>query len=137
MKEKETQKQEVKEVKKVGFAAQPSIDGPGVKCDRAQPGGTAEKHLIYLASLPKIRTRIPREAKEPVNAIHTVIVNDLRINIRKGVTVELPTDIVEIIEKAFYDTEKAIDGAKTTNPFTGRESNARIDMKSESEKLGL
>lgn len=122
---------------RTGFDAQPSIDGPGVKCDRVQPDSFGEKQLIYFASLPKVRTRIPREAKEPIDAVHTVIVNDLRINIRKGVNVELPTDVVDMIEKAFYDTDQAIDNAKTRNPFTGKESNARIDMKTAAEQQQL
>ena len=133
MKEKENRNEEKPVVKTLP----PSIDGPGVKCDRCQPGGTAYNHLVYLASLPKIRTRIPREGKEPIDAVHTVIVNDLRINIRKGVTVELPTDVVEIIENAFYGEQNAREKAVTINPFTGKSSNALIDMKTDAEKAGL
>lgn len=114
-----------------------SIDGDGVKCDRVSVGSKADSMLQALALTPKVRTRIPREAKEPQGAFATVILNGLRINILKGVSVNLPQQVADVIDKSYYDTEKAINESKIVNPFTGKASNARVDMQSETDKEAL
>lgn len=114
-----------------------SIDGPGVKCDKVDPGSDAERMLIALSEQPKVRTRVPREAKEPVDVVASPILDGLRINIRKGVSVELPEQVAEMIEKSYYDTERAINEAKTINPNTGKATNARIDLKSATDQNQL
>lgn len=116
---------------------QPSIDGPGVKCDRAPIGSDADRMLRALAAQPKVRTRIPREAKEPVDAVASPVMNGLRINIRKGVSVELPEQVAALLEDSYYQTEKAYTETMTTNPFTGVKSNARWDLKSDKDQAAL
>ena len=109
-----------------------AIDGPGVRCDRYQPGSDAEKFMENLVVQQKVRTRIPREAKEPIDAFATIIQNGLRINVRKGVVVELPEQIDGIIQDSYYATEKA-ERPIQNNPFTGKPNEARMDLKSDSE----
>lgn len=122
---------------KTSEPVQVSIDSPGMKCDRATPGSAAERMLIHLAAQPKVRTRLPREPKEPDGAFATVILNGLRINILKGVNVEFPQQVSDIIDQSFYATEKAVNDATVTNPFTGKESNARLDKKDVSDQAVL
>lgn len=114
-----------------------TIDCPGVICDRVPVGSKAYSMLANLASQKRVRTRIPREAKEPQGAFATVILNGLRVNILKGVSVEIPSQIADIIDDSYYQTEKAINDTKVKNPFTGKESNARVDMKSEEDQVSL
>jgi hypothetical protein len=100
------------------------IDSKGVNCNRYQPGSDAEVMMWNLAPQPKVRTRIPREGKEPADAYATVVLNGLRINILKGVMVELPEQVAEIIEDSYYRTERALEGQSVhTGP-------ARMDLKS-------
>lgn len=109
------------------------IDGPGVKVDRFSPDNEdAMRMMQNLASQPKIRTRIPREKNEPIDAIASPILDSLRVNIRKGVSVEIPEQIADLIETAYYKTEQAL-APKITNPFSGKESEARMDLKSDAE----
>ena len=81
--------------------------------------------------------RIPREAKEPQGAFHDVIQNGLHIFILKGVSVEVPSRIDEILAKSYFDTEKALNDTVVTNPFTGVKTNARVDLQSEENKAAL
>lgn len=114
-----------------------SIDGPGVKVDRFSPDNEdAYRMLVNLSEQPKIRTRIPREPKEPIDACATVILDSLRINIRKGVSVDLPEQIADIIEDSYYQTEAAM-APKIKNPFSGASTEARLDMKSDTEMQGF
>lgn len=126
--------------------ASPSIDGPGVVAGVPDGNGglrtpsessRAFTMLRALASQPKVRTRIPREAKEPAGAFHDVIQNGLHIFVLKGVPVELPEQISAVLEKSYFDTEKAINETKIMNPLSGVFSNARLDMKSEAERQAL
>jgi len=113
-----------------------SIDVPGVKCDRVEPGTDAANQLAYYAAEDKVRTRIPRGAGEKPGAFETVIVNGLRINILKGENVSLPVSVAQIIEDAFYQTEKALN-PKIANPFTGKKSEGRVDMQGSDDKAAL
>lgn len=103
------------------------IDSKGVNCNRYQPGSDAELMMWNLAAQSKVRTRIPREAKEPANAFATVILNGLRINILKGVSVDLPEQVAQVIEDSYYATEKALEGQSA---HTGA---ARMDMKNDTD----
>ena len=134
------EKTKVTETKKTVESKRPlweALDGPGVKCDRFSPDNAdAVRMMQFLMTQPKVRTRVPREAKEPIDACATVILNSLRINIRKGVSVDLPEEVSNIIEESYYATEKAL-APKITNPFSGKVSEARVDLKSDAEAAQL
>lgn len=113
------------------------IDGLGVRVDKYSPDNQdAVRMMDNLASQPRIRTRVPREAKEAVDAVATVIQDSVRINILKGVAVDLPEQISDIIEQSYYATEKAM-SPKQKNPFSGQENEARMDLKSDAEVAQL
>lgn len=108
-----------------------SIDGPGVKCDVVQPNSDGERQLIYYASEPRVQTRIPRGAGEAPGAFEPVIVNGLRINILKGVSVSLPESVSKILDDAFYRTDKAINQSQVANPFTGAKMPALVEQQAD------
>lgn len=113
------------------------IDGPGVKVDRfSLDNADAVAMMENLAAQPKVRTRVPREAKDPVDAFVSPILNSVRINILKGVSVELPEQLAQIIEDSYYQSEKAL-APKVTNPFSGKVSEARMDLKTDAEVAQL
>ena len=113
------------------------IDSPGVKVDRFAPDNAdAVRMMENLASQPKVRTRVPREAKEPIDAFISPIINSVRINIRKGIAVELPEQVADMIEDSYYKSERALEPT-VTNPFSGKQSPGRVDMKSDAELAGL
>lgn len=113
------------------------IDGPGVRVDRFSPDNAdAIRMMEHLASQEKIRTRVPREPKEAVDAVASPVMNGVRINILKGVSVNLPEDVANLIEKSYYDTDKAM-SPKIKNVFSGKESEARLDLKSDAEMAQL
>lgn len=113
------------------------IDGPGVKVDRFSPDNEdAMRMMANLASQPKIRTRIPREPKEPIDAVASPILNGVRINILKGIAVELPQQVADLIEDSYYATEKAM-SPQQRNPFSGKINEARMDLKSDAEVAQL
>lgn len=114
-----------------------AIDGSGIKCDRFAPDNVdATNMMLNLMSQPKVRTRVPREAKEPVDAFISPVLNSLRINIRKGVAVDLPEQLAQLIEDSYYQSEKAL-APKVANPFTGKLSEARMDLKTDAEVAQL
>lgn len=112
----------------------PSIDSPGVKCDAVEPNSVAYNQLVHYASRPKVSTRLMRGAGEKPGSFETVIVNDLRINILKGMPVKLPDEVAAIIDDAFYRTDQAINQTKIKNPFTGAKKPAVIDQQSEEDR---
>ena len=110
-----------------------SIDGPGVKCDTVEPGSKAERQLIYFAGCPKVSTRILRREGEKPGAFETIIVNSLRINVLKGVAVQLPEPVVAIIDDAFYRTDQAINNTKVTDPFSGASKPLSVNQQSNND----
>lgn len=131
----EPEKDSLEEIKKSFPAVKKlSIDSPGVKCDEVEPGSIAERQLHFYANQEMVMTRIMRGAGDKPGAFETVIVNNLRINILKGVQVKLPIDVAAIIDDAFYRTDQAINNTKIKNPFTGYEKPAVLDQQSELDK---
>ena len=112
-----------------------AIDGPGVKVDKFSPDNEdAVRMMENLASQEKVRTRIPRDAKEPVDSFHTVILDSVRINILKGVSVNLPEQVADVIEDAFYKTDQAL-APTGVNPFSGKTVNMRMDLKTDADMI--
>lgn len=113
------------------------IDGPGVKVDRFSPDNDdAVRMMENLAAQPKVRTRVSREAKEPQGSFATVILDSVRINILKGIAVDLPEQVSNEIEKSQYQTEQAMSPI-INNPFSGKPTHMRMDEKSDAEVAQL
>lgn len=60
-----------------------------------------------LASQPVVRMYLPLEGQEKVGTTHPVIINGLRINVPKGVYVDLPQQVADILRESFQQTEDA------------------------------
>lgn len=85
-----------------------SIDSEGVFVKKPQGGSKAEKMLQHLAVQSKVRFIVPLEGDEkPGKVLFPCIMNDLTINILKGVPVSLPEQVVKHLERCFQLTTKA------------------------------
>lgn len=108
-----------------------SIDGAGVKCDEPI-GEKATRTANAIANQPRVATFIPLDTGEkPGQAFASPQINSFRINILKGMYVELPQQVHELIAESFKQTMNAIHGAKTVNRQTGEVKSARLDQRTD------
>lgn len=87
--------------------ALPSL-GAGIKKEHIPKGSKAERMLRHLAKQRKIRIVIPLEGKEKPGLTVPVTINGLRLNIVKGVYVEVPEQIADAIMKSQKQTMEAL-----------------------------
>ena len=117
-----------------------SFNGPGINHDRFPKGGSEEIMFNHLASQPLVSTLIPMQDTEKEGAFHTVILNNLRINILKGAPngkmPQVPQQVAETIAESFYQTARASQPL-IKNPFSGEEKSANLASQSESDKARL
>lgn len=66
-----------------------------------------ERMKQALDKQDKVKIFIPLEGKEPKGAVETVIVNGYRFDIMKGVKVEVPEQIADIIHDSMHKTDEA------------------------------
>lgn len=84
----------------------------GISEKRVPAGSKAEIMKAMLAKQPKVRILIPTEPKEKLGATESVILNGYRLNIMKGVYVEVPQQIAEVIMESQKQTLAAADELK-------------------------
>jgi len=77
----------------------------------AEPKNEVEKWKLHFAKQPKKSIMIPREKSDPVGAYETVQINGYTFQITKGVYVEVPEQIAQIIMDSQQQTEQAIANA--------------------------
>lgn len=87
------------------------VVGMGIKEEHVPVGSKAEKMKEHLAKQPKVKILIPLESKEKIGATESVILNGYRVNILKGVYVEVPEQVAEVIMDSQKQTRKALDHA--------------------------
>lgn len=97
--EQETKREEIKTA-----AKQPKVQ------ERAL--SKAERMKEHLAKQPKVRIIIPLEPKEKLGATESVILNGYPFYIKKGVYVEVPQQVADVIMEARNETEAAMERAK-------------------------
>jgi hypothetical protein len=73
-----------------------------------EPKNEMEKWKLHFAKQPKKSIMIPREKSDPVGAYETVQINGYTFQITKGVYVEVPEQIAQIIMESQQQTEQAI-----------------------------
>ena len=91
------------------------IKSEEAKPEQVKPGRTLTKEEIMkdnLSKQPKVSIIIPLEKGESKNAVETVILNGYRLNIKKGVYVEVPKQVADIIKDSYQQTEQAIQDAQ-------------------------
>ncbi len=113
---KETSKSKAPKPKKGEEAEEPSV---GVEEDRTPVGSKAAIMKAKLAKQPKVRILIPLEGKEKIGSTMPVTLNGYRLNIQKGVYVDVPEQVARIIMKSQQQTIAALDGE---NPKTGKKT---------------
>jgi len=84
---------------------------------------------VHLAKQPKIRILIPVEGKEKPGMTVPVTINGYRLNIAKGVYVEVPEQVADMIMKSQKQTVEALN-----NPLNL--SNPRHPRKQSGEGVG-
>lgn len=67
----------------------------------------AERMRIHLEKQRKVRIFMPLEGQEKAGTIHPVVMNGYRINVPKGVYVDLPEQVADLIKKSLEQTEAA------------------------------
>jgi hypothetical protein len=82
----------------------------------------AQKMRDILHAQPKVRVMIPLEIGERKGSYHTVIINGYRMDIMKGVFVDVPEQVGKMIEESFELTARAGEELllERVDPLTGR-----------------
>ena len=113
-KQPEAPKVEAEQETKIEAPEQP--EAPKVEAEKSQEPkkelSKTERMKEALAKQPKVRIMIPREPKEPEGSFDTVVVNGYCYQIKKGVYVEVPEQIAQIIMDSRNETEEAFERAK-------------------------
>lgn len=114
-----------------------SMKRTGFNVDPKGLDGSALVMLRKLAAQPKTTFMVPLDQNETLGSVaDPVIMNGLRLNIMKGLFIEVPRQVAEHLQESFYQTQKAV-MVKTVNPITGQESYAAFDYKSADAKSAL
>lgn len=61
----------------------------------------------HLAKQPKVRMYIPLEGAEKVGTVYPVVMNGYRLNVPKGVYVDVPQPVADILRTSLQQTEEA------------------------------
>jgi len=104
-KEEESVKEEVESVKEEIR----KVAAPGVEEGHVPVGSDAERMRAHLAKQPKVRVLIPLIGKEMQGTTMSVIINGYRLNIAKGVYVDVPEQVADMIMESQKQTVKALD----------------------------
>lgn len=117
-----------------------SFDIPGkINHERFDKGGKAEATFNYLCKQPKKIAYIPLEQGDipgTTSAIKQFCYNRIQINIVKGVPVEMPEPLALYVEEMQAATRKA-ERPRTRDLNTGGTRDARLDLLSEAQKMGI
>lgn len=108
VKAKEEKKEKLKEEKKEEKEQGPAAT-PGVEEEHVPVGGKAEIMKKRLAKQPKVRILIPLEEKEKQGSTFSVTLNGFRLNIQKGVYVDVPQQVADVVMESQKQTVKAED----------------------------
>lgn len=82
-------------------------DKVGEKTDAKRWQGKAAAMKAHLAKQPKVSFLIPLGFGEKRGAYETVIMNGYRLNIMKGVMVEIPRQVAELLAESYQLTAAA------------------------------
>ena len=67
----------------------------------------AQRTKEKLSKQPLVRMYLPLEGKEKVGSIHPVTINGFRVNVPKGIYVDVPQQIADVLADSFKQTEDA------------------------------
>ncbi|TRZ50993.1 MAG: hypothetical protein D4S01_05740, partial [Dehalococcoidia bacterium] len=84
----------------------PKVEGDGIKESHVPVGSKAELMRDKLSKQPKVRILIPL-GDEKIGATFSVIINAYRLNIKKGVYVDVPQQVADIVMESQKQTVSA------------------------------
>lgn len=99
-----------------------TLDSTGISSDKITYEGKAAKMKEALALQPKVRIKIPLEQGEKMGITKSVILNGYRLNIKKGVYVDVPEQVAEVLG----ESDKHLDVIEN-NPLKVDESNRELN----------
>ena len=100
--------------------------GAGVTGGRTPMGSKAAIMKAKLAKQKKVTILIPKDKDEKLGSTMSVILNGYRMNIVKGVYVEVPEQVARVVMKSQNQTIQALRG-ETTNPQSGKKKDSLLD----------
>lgn len=103
VKEEETESEETEEVE------EDKVVAPGVEEKHVAVGSKAERMKAKLAKQPKVRILIQSVQGEKRGSTMSIILNGYRLNIQKGVYVDVPQQVADVIMKSQKQTIMALD----------------------------
>lgn len=121
-----------------------TIDGPGIGhwyFDPGQKDGPLSKAAIMfrgLASQPKKALFVPLTPGEQLGYLAHCQLNGLRIAILKGVSLEVPQQIADVMTESMNITSQLPYLARTApNPYTQERKPANLDLRDEETRKAL
>ena len=85
------------------------VVAPGVEEQHVPVGSKAELMRARLAKQPKVRVLIPLIGEEKSGTTMSVILNGYRLNVAKGVYVDVPEQVADVIMESQKQTVKALE----------------------------
>ena len=114
-----------------------TFDNENVNHEKFDPGSKAAAMFENLVNQPRVPFFIPLEHGEQFNdlsGIDSFNLNGLRVNLKKGVMLEVPKQIAEVKSESMNKTSASTYGVTARNPLTGEVKNARLDLLSEKDR---
>jgi hypothetical protein len=105
---KELEEEEVEKKEEEIKAPAPRVNHTGISENRVKAGSKAEIMREKLSAQPKVMVYIPLGIGEKPGVTIPVTLNGYRVNIMKGVYVEVPKQIADVIKDSQMQTNKAM-----------------------------
>lgn len=121
MQEGQIKREQELDAREAKLKGAPEVDVELVREKHARKVDVMKEHL---KKQPKVRMMIPLEGSEKIGATVPITLNGYRVNVPKGVYVDVPEQISKMIEESFNQTQKAGE-------------NFRIDMKGKNVQEAL
>jgi len=110
--EEKPEKEEKEEIEEAEDKEPETEKVVGIKEEHVPVGSKAEKMKAKLAGQPRVKILIPLEGKEKMGTTESVILNGYRLNIWKGVYVDVPEQVAGIIMESQKQTRIAAEEFK-------------------------
>lgn len=99
------------EIKAPEDVSEAPVSAIGVDESVAPVGSKAAKMKEILSKQPKVRVLIPLEPGEKRGSTESVTLNGYRLNIQKGVYVDVPQQVADVLSNSLNQTIEALEGS--------------------------
>ena len=114
-----------------------TFNAVGINHEPFSPGGKAQLMFDNLCEQPRKPLFVPFLIGEKYGAVADICLNGLKINILKGVYVEVPQQVAEIMMESLNQTAMAPDMLKTFNKQAGEYRSAKLDLRDDAHRSRL